>query len=370
MQRQKEITIGKTKIGGNSPCFIVAEIGINHDGNLDQALKLIDIAADAKCSAVKFQLFNASRMYVKGAGKYRVPTGEKKEIIKIVQDAVLPETWIATLKNYSASRGLLFFSSVFDEHSADVLERHGVDLYKIASYEMTHIPLFRHVARIRKPIIFSCGGARIREVAEAMEVIEAEQNRDIVLMHCMAKYPTALMELNLNILKTLKLAFPNAVIGHSDHSADPTQAAEAAVALGAKVIEKHITLDNNLPGPDHSFALNPRRLRKMVKVIRNTEQKVSLGEKVHVNPAVLGSSERKTFAVENYVRHFCYRGVFTTKRITLGERFGKRNIAVLRPGEIKNGLHPRYFELLIKGYKSSREIPEARGLVWNDVLLR
>lgn len=362
------ISTGKYKIGGSNPCYIVAEVGINFDGNFEQAIKLIDVAAAAGCNAVKFQLFTAEQMYPKNAGKYRVANGKKLDILTIVKDAELHPDWILELKTYATSKNLDFFSSVCDEASANILEKIHPSAYKIASYELTHIPLLQHVAKKKAPIIFSCGGSTLEEVAEAVRIIKQEGKEQIVLMHCMAKYPVPLSSANLRIITTLQLAFPDLVIGYSDHTSESVSAPILAVALGAKVIEKHITLNRNLPGPDHLFALEPKELKNMVLAIKDTEKKMKNDYKVKFDRKILGSSERKTYPIEQYVRDFAFRGIFSTKKIKKGERFTRENIAVLRPGEKKSGIHPRYFSLLLDRNHATRNIPAYTGLSWKDIL--
>lgn len=366
--RTKEFTFGKTKIGGGNSVFVIAEIGINYDDNLGQAYRLIDVAVKTGCDAVKFQLFKAEKMYAKNAGKYRIASGEKKDIIQIIKDNELRHEWIPKLKGYANKKDIEFLVTVCDEESGDVLERNNVEGYKLASYAITHIPLLRHIARKRKPIIFSCGGASMRETAEAIGVFEEEGNMDVVLMHCIGQYPASRESLNLKVIKSLQLAFPNVIIGYSDHSLDPTEAPVAAVTLGAKVIEKHITLDKNLPGPDHSFAVNPDELANMITAIRKAEEKMQKGSIPEIDTVILGTSERMTFDEEKEKRQFLYRTIFATKKIEKGEKFTSKNIAVLRPGENKRGLEPKYYELLVQGYTATRDVPDNKSIEWDDIL--
>lgn len=359
--------IGRTWIGGNHPCFIIAEIGINHDGKFEQALKLIDAAAAAKCDAVKFQLFSARRMYTPEAGKYRTANGKEKDIIEIIKDTELPTHWIPKLKRYARSKGLEFFSSLFDEQAADILEKYGADAYKIASSEAAHIPLIRHVARKGKPVLYSTGMATMAEVMSSAGVILAEGSGKLVIMQCAAVYPAPLSVLNLNVIRTFKSAFPEAIIGFSDHTSDPVLAPVAAVAMGAKVIEKHITLDRGLPGPDHVFALNPQELARMVREVRKTEKRMSSGSLIRVNPKIGGSYEKTTEKAEAYYRRFLYRCVFATKNIKKGERFSKRNLSVLRPGKQKRGLDPKYYDLLTSGLRAIRKVTRGKSVQWQDI---
>lgn len=365
MKNLKEIKIGKTKIGGKNPVFIVAEIGINFDGKFEQALKLIDSAADAKCNAVKFQLFKAERMYVGNAGNYITATGQKKDILEIVKKGELPPEWVSRLKKYAYEKKLEFFSTVCDEIGADLLKTNNMQAYKFASYEITHIPLFKYVAKFKKPIIFSSGGAKLNEIVETIEAIKSEKNNQIILMHCVGQYPAQLDKINLKVITTLQLAFPDIIIGYSDHTSDPTVAPRAAVLLGAKVIEKHITLNRKLPGPDHSFALDPNELKKMVKTIRQTEKDIHNGKIIKVEKYLLGTSERKIFPNEIFVRNFCYRSIFAIKDIRRGEKFSKKNLAVLRPGKNKRGLEPKYFSVIINGFKATKYIKKNDPIDWN-----
>lgn len=358
-------------VGGDNPCFIIAEIGINFDGKYEQALALIDVAAKAGCNVAKFQLFTAERMYAKKAGKYKTASGKKRDIIDIVREGELPPAWIPKLKAYANQKGLEFFATVCDEQGADILMQNNVDGYKFASYEITHIPLFRYVTKAKKPIVLSTGGATMREVAETMEVLADQKHNDTLLNHCNGEYPPKLSSLNLAVIKTLQFAFPYAVIGFSDNGSDPSLGvARAAVALGAKAYEAHITLDRTLPGPDHSFALNPKELAQTVRIIRETEREIQKGKTIDVDSRMLGTSERKTFEGEAYVRKFAYRCLFTKTAIKKGEKFTKKNIAVLRPGKNKRGLEPKYYELLLKGFRASRAIPENKSIQWEDVLTK
>lgn len=189
-------------------------------------------------------------------------------------------------------------------------------------------------------------------------------------MHCVAKYPAPPEYSNLSVIPMLAAAFPEAVIGFSDHSEHPTEAPCAAVRLGAKLIEKHFTIDKNLPGADHSFALNPDELKEMVDGIRKTEAELKQGITKPVSEKLLGSSYKTTTSIEGEIRNFAYRGIFTTAPIQKGEAFSEDNIAVLRPGQKPQGLHPRFFELLTSGVRAVRDIPADTGIVWDDILLK
>ncbi|GIK83866.1 MAG: spore coat polysaccharide biosynthesis protein SpsE [Patescibacteria group bacterium] len=369
--------LGKKNVGKNSPVFIIGEIGINYDGERKKALKLISVAAKAGVDAVKFQIFKSKRMYSENAGSLIVASGDKVDIHDLIKKMELPYEWLKELKSYAEDRGVEFFASVCDEISADALFETKPCAFKIASYEITHLPLLEYVTKKKLPIVLSCGGATMLEVSEAIQTIKEAGGKDIVLMHCISQYDVPLTKLNLNVLKTLQLQFPDLVIGYSDHSAHPTLAPVTAVALGAKVIEKHITLDKSSEGPDHSFALEPDELAEMVQAIREAEQKLKDGETVAVSQKTLGSSERMTFKNEVYVRKFAYRLLYATQPIKVGDLITTNNIAVLRSGEnykkyLKIGLHPRYYKLIVEPgvYRAQRNIKVGQAISWNDILAR
>ncbi|UCD03761.1 MAG: N-acetylneuraminate synthase family protein [Candidatus Woesearchaeota archaeon] len=361
-----KIKIGNRLVGEDQPVFVIAEAGINHDGKYNQALKMIDAATEAGVDAVKFQLFKAKKMYHKEAGDYTTAKGEKKSIYNLMEEVEVSESWIPKLMSYCKKKDVIFICTACDEKSADTLANNDIDAIKMASFAITHIPLLKHCARKQKPIIFSTGCALLREVEEAYHTIRNEGNNKTVMMHCIGKYPAPLEVTNARVIQTLKSAFPEAIIGFSDHSEDPVKAPTAAVAMGARVIEKHFTLDKTLPGADHSFALNPKQLKQMVEAIREAERKLADNERMGIDEILLGSGEKKVYPVEEYVRKFAYRGIFTIKDIKKGDMLTKENIDVLRPGEKDNGLHPRYYEFLLnKKVKVTKDIKANTGLTWD-----
>jgi sialic acid synthase SpsE len=343
------IKIGDRWIGEGEPCFIVAEAGSNHDGNLEQALAIIDAAKDAKADAVKFQNFRADKLYPRNAGTSDyLPV--KKPIYDIIKSMEMPSEWIPVLADYCKARDLIFFSAPFDEESADKLEPY-VQVYKIASYEITHAPLIRHVARKHKPMILSTGTADLAEVRQALEWCRAEGNNQVILLQCTASYPAPPSSLNIRALVTMRetLGVPT---GLSDHSRDPLVAPLAAVALGANVIEKHLTLSNNLPGPDHAYALEPAEFDTMVAAVRNAEQ-------------ALGNGVKVMQSVEQELRQFARRSIYAVRSIKKGEVLTADNVAVLRHGNLRVGLDPKYWNQVL-GRKVSREIPEGSPIEAGD----
>jgi sialic acid synthase SpsE len=371
-------SIGKRKLGRGQPCFITAEIGINFDGNWSTALKMIDAAADAGCDAVKFQVFRAEHMYIPKAGELVTASGKKVNIRSLLKKVELDYDWLHTLREYAEKKKLEFFASACDEASADALYKAGTSAFKITSYEMTHIPLIEHVSSRGLPLIISCGGNTMDEVVLAIRTAQQAGQKDILLMHCIAKYDAPLNALHLNVLKTLQLQFPDVLIGYSDHSADPVLAPVAAVALGAKMVEKHITLDRRSPGPDHSFALEPHQLKHMVELIRKTEAKLAAGKKVMIDPRVLGRSDRSTFPEEVYIKHYASRMCVAAVDIKRGEKFSAKNVVVLRPGELgekyaQHALYPSMYSRLLgkrdrHRYVATKAVKAGEIITWGAVL--
>lgn len=331
--------IGATLIGVGHPCYVIAEAGSNHNGSLPQAMQLIDVAAEAGADAVKFQLFRASRMYPRSAGVSGY-LGSAVPIYDIIASMEMSYEWLPELAGYCESRHIAFLATPFDEDSADQLVP-WVQAFKVASYEMTHIPLVRHVAAKGKPLIISTGTADIEEVEQTVVECRNAGNREIALLQCTAAYPAPLDSLNIRALATLSARF-GVPSGLSDHSRDPVVAPIVAVACGASIVEKHFTLSNDLPGPDHRFALQPTELRLMVEKIREAEQTLGSGAKVRA-------------PVEEELRAFARRSVFATRRIAAGEAFSVENVAVLRCGQRSPGLAPVAYAGVI-GRHAAREI--------------
>ena len=346
----KRVKIGDRWVGDGEPCFIIAEAGSNHNGSFEQALRLIDTAAEAGADAVKFQHFKAARMYPQSAGEsdyLKTP----KPIYDIIHEMETPDDWVPRLAAYCREKGMTFLSSPFDEDSADLLAPY-VPAYKVASYEMTHVPLVRHIARKGKPMIISTGTATLDEVRHVVDVITGEGNDQIVLLQCTASYPTPPDAVNVRAVTALREA-TGFLAGLSDHSRDPIVAPMAAVALGACVVEKHFTLNNNLPGPDHRFALEPNELADLVRRVRQVEE-------------VLGHGRKETLPIEAELRAFARRSIFAVRDIQPGEKLTADNIAVLRCGKIGFGLPPARFEHLL-GLQAVRSIRKDALVSMEDV---
>ncbi|MBI4789813.1 MAG: N-acetylneuraminate synthase family protein [Chloroflexi bacterium] len=345
-----KIKIGGRWVGESEPCFIVAEAGSNHNGDLEIAKRLVDVAVKAGADAVKFQTFRAHALYSPKAG-----TIDAKRIGAPIYQALakleMPYSWIPALADYCRRQGIVFLSSPFDEESADLLAPY-VPAFKVASYEISHIPLIKHIAAKNLPIILSTGTADLEEVAEAVNTIRQAGLREIVLLQCTAEYPAPIESLNLLALVTMRERF-QLLTGLSDHSRDPVLAPTAAVTLGATIIEKHFTLSNSLPGPDHEFALEPDELATMVNRIRQTE-------------LALGTGIKQRQPVESKRTEFGRRCIFASQEIRPGDTFTKSNTAVLRCGELTAGLHPRYLDNIL-GTRAARQIAQGVPVYPQDV---
>lgn len=345
------VQIGERLIGDGHPCFIIAEAGSNHNGQLAQAKCLIDAAAEAGADAVKFQCFRASKLYPRTAGQSDY-LKVARPIYDIVAEMEMPYEWLPELAAYSQEKGIMFLSSVFDEDSANRLDPY-VPAHKIASYEMTHLPLIRHVIGKGKPVIVSTGAANLDEVNETVEIFLQTGNDSLILMQCTASYPAPLEALNVRAVATMKQAFA-VPVGLSDHSRDPLVGPLAAVAVGANLIEKHLTLSNRLPGPDHRFALEPAELRLLIEKVREAEK-------------ALGSGEKTVHPVEVELRGFARRSIIAVRDIPAGGQLSPENVAVLRCGKLPAGLPPcDYPELL--GRQVARPIPRGAPILREDVV--
>ena len=337
----RTIEIAERKIGPGQPCFIIAEAGVNHNGELKLARQLVDTAVEAGADAVKFQTFQARRLVTEKAPKadYQLRATDSSESqFEMLSRLELSHEDHHDLKEYCQRRGILFLSTPFDELSADFLEQLGVPAFKMGSGELTNLPFLLHVARKSKPMIVSTGMASLGEVESAVEAIHSQGNLDLILLHCVSNYPADPADINLRAMDTLRCAF-DLPVGYSDH----TQGIEiplAAAALGACVIEKHITLDRHLPGPDQAVSLEPDELKTLVRGIRLVESALGDGRK---RPA---ASEADTASVAR-------KSLVAAIDIPAGTALTGEMIAIKRPG---NGLPPALRSSLI-GRRTRNAIP-------------
>lgn len=349
-QVKKSFEIRGKTIGAGAPCYIVAEAGSNHNGKLELALDLIDVAAEASADAVKFQTFEAKRLYPKSAGVSDY-LGDPTPIYDIIEAMEMPASWLPKLADRAHSSGLAFISSPFHEEAVALLDPY-VDAFKIASYEMTHTPLLREVAKTKKPVIMSTGASRDEEVGKALATLEEAGCQEVVVLQCTAAYPAPLESLNVRALQAMATTH-DVLTGLSDHSRSPTIAPMTAAAIGAAVIEKHFTMSRKLPGPDHAFAIEPDELKLLVQNVRAVE-------------LALGSGKKVVHDVERELRTFARRSLFTTRSIAAGELFSKENIDVLRQGKLGVGLPPEALDRVL-GSRATRDLPPETVLSEEDV---
>jgi len=336
----KSIEIGSQRIGDGMPCFVIAEAGVNHNGDLGLAKKLVDAAKQAGADAVKFQTFRAEKLVSATAPKaeYQMRTTDTDESqFAMIKALELSEEMHQELLGHCQQLDILFLSSPFDESTADFLDDLGMQAYKVPSGEITNLPFLAHLARKQKPIILSTGMSTLAEVETAVVVIQEEADVPIVLLHCVSNYPAAPVDINLRAMATMRQAF-SVPVGYSDHVPE-NEISFAAVAMGACVVEKHFTLDRNLPGPDHQASLEPEELAQLVKGIRNIESAFGDGRK---RPA---ESEKNTAAVAR-------KSLVAARDILPGEIISADMLSVKRPG---SGLSPSDLSLLI-GRKTKQRI--------------
>jgi N-acetylneuraminate synthase len=321
------IEISGRQVGPVRPCFIIAEAGVNHDGDRMKALELVDVAAESGADAVKFQTFRAEDVVTRTAPKaayqqQNTDAGESQfEMLKRLELGV--EDHIALIGRCE-QKGIEFMSTPFSANAADMLDELGIAVFKIPSGEITNLPLIEHIARKGRPSIISTGMATLTEVRQAAEAFQAAGNRELALLHCVSNYPAASGDVNLRAMRTMAKAF-EVPVGYSDHTLG-IEIALASVALGACILEKHFTLDNDLPGPDHQASLEPGDLKEMVRAIRTIEAAMGSGEK---GPA---SSEEETARVAR-------RSLVAARKIPARTCLEGEMIAARRPG---TGLPPSY----------------------------
>ena len=339
------------RIGARSPCFIIAEAGVNHNGDVELAKQLVDAAADAGADAVKFQTFKAERLVSAAAPKaeYQLQTTETSESqLEMLRHLELSPEAHRELQAYCQERGVLFISTPFDKESADLLDELGVPVFKIGSGEVTNWPLLEHIARKGKPIILSTGMSYLSEVGEAVRVIREAGNEQLVLLHCVSNYPANPADVNLRAMQTMAAAF-QVPVGYSDHTPG-IEAPLAAVALGACVIEKHFTLDKNLPGPDHRASLEPPGLQAMVAGIRTVE-------------SALGDGVKQPTLSEADNRSIVRRSLAAAPDIPEGAIIESEMLQSLRPA---SGISPALIEH-VAGRRVRRSLASGQLIDWGDL---
>lgn len=327
-----ELEIANKKIGDNYPTFIIAELSANHMNDFDIAVKTIEAMAEAGADAVKFQTFTPDTITLDCDNEYfQIKQGtvwDGQVLHDLYEDAYMPWDWQPKLKKVAEDLGLIVFSSPFDKTSVDFLEDMDVPAYKIASFEITDIPLIEYVASKAKPIIISTGIASLEDIELAVKTCHDAGNDKISLLKCTSSYPAPIEEINLNTIPDIKKRF-NVIVGLSDHTLG-SEVSVAAIAKGANIVEKHFILDRNMGGPDSEFSMEPHEFKQMVNSIRNVEK--ALGK----------VSYELTDNVKSN-REFS-RSLFVVKDIKKGELITEDNVRSIRPSF---GLHPKYLNEII-----------------------
>lgn len=336
--------------------LIIAEAGVNHNGDFEKAKELIKVAADSGADFVKFQTFKAEKLVSKSAKKAQYQELNLKEAdnsqFSMLKKLEMPEDWYLNLIDYSKSLGIKFLSTGFDEESIDFLETFEPELYKLPSGEITNKLLIQHIAQKGKPIILSTGMAYMKEIEDAINVIENEglYRSYITVLHCNTEYPTPMEDVNLKAMLHIEREL-GVKIGYSDHTLG-IEVPIAAVALGARVIEKHFTLDKSLPGPDHKASLEPIELKNMVSAIRNIEL------------AIFGSGIKEPSESEIKNKILGRKSLYASKEIEVGEFIKKEDIIALRPGD---GISPMDYEKVV-GKKTKERFSKFEKITLDKII--
>jgi N,N'-diacetyllegionaminate synthase len=351
-KRNDHFYLGQRLIGGDAPCFVIAEAGVNHNGDPQRALALVHAAADAGADAVKFQTFRAKDLVGASARKaaYQTAnTGSDESQLAMLERLELGPEVFRHLKAEAEKRGLIFLSTPFDQASAELLSSLGVVGFKLGSGDLTNLPFLTSIAHFGKPIILSSGMANLDEVEDAVHTLNAAGCQQVAMLHCVSSYPAPINDSNLRAMDSIRLAL-GVTVGMSDHSMG-WEVTLAAVARGAKIIEKHVTLDRRLPGPDHAASIEPHELKIMIQQIRLIESALGDGIKI---PA---ACERDTAEVAR-------RSVVAARDITPGTALTTADLAIKRPG---TGIQPRHYNGLL-GRTLKRGLVANEPLQWHDVL--
>ena len=339
----KRIKIRDKYIGNNDPCLIMVDAGVNHNNNVERAKELIRSAAGSGADVIKFQTYKADTITTKTAPRYWDPKldtdggGSQYDTFSRIDD--LPEEAYYEMKQLCEELGIIFCSTPFNLEDVELLIELHMDVFKISSSDITYLQLIRAVARTGKPIILSTGTASIGEIMEAVSTVRAEGNEDIILQHCILSYPCADTDANLTKMVKMKQIFDDIPVGYSDHTLG-TIIPVAAVALGARTLEKHYTVDKSLPdSPDHSLSVNPEELANMVENIRRVEK----GMGVFVDGR---------YAAEEKAYQYARKSIVAKVDIPKGTMIESRMLTCKRPGY---GIYPKFMDLLI-GMKSKSDI--------------
>ena len=333
-----KIKISNKWIGENYPTFVIAEAGINHNGNLKTAKKLIAEAKRSNADAIKFQTFSASDL-----------ASKKSQFFNLFKKLEFSDEEFTKLSNYAKSKDIIFLSTPFSTNAVDLLTKLKVPAFKIASGDLTNLPLIKYAASKNKPMIISTGMANMNEIRDAIKTIKISKNNKIIVMHSVSGYPTPVEQVNLNVIKSMMKKIPY-IIGYSDNGSNDLVPL-AAVIFGAKVIEKHFTLNKKMKGPDHLMSCDPKQLKEIIMNIRLVEKMFGTDEK---------SCQKSEFTNKIMAR----RSIITLYTIPKNITITKNMIGIKRPA---TGIEPKFFNEII-GKKTKRKINVETPLKWSDII--
>ncbi len=342
-----------TTISYNHPTYIIAEIGSNFDGSLKKAKLMVDLAKQAGADCAKFQSFLPDKIVSKSGFGSKHSSFQKKwrkTVYEVYQDAVFPREWHQEIMNHCKKRKIDFSSAPYDREAVDLLTSLKVPFFKIGSGEVSNLEFIKYIAKKGLPMFIGVGASTLGEIEDMVNTIKSTNNNQVVLMQCVTNYPSPFEDANINVLKTLQSAF-GTMVGYSDHTPGFTVPL-GAVALGAKVIEKHFTDNKKGNGPDHPFALEPREFRSMVNEIRNLEKAIGNGVKT------IYASEQETKILQR-------RSLYSTVKIQTGDTITEQMITLLRPAK---GLPPKFKSIFI-GKIAQKDLPKDHPIEWDLITL-
>ena len=344
----KDIKIGNKTIGENHPVYIIAEIGSNFNQNLEKAKELVDLAIEVGADAVKFQSFIADKIICKEAFEGLTLSFQakwNKPVWEVYKDAEFPREWHKEIYDYCNKKGITFFSSPYDREAVDLLDKIGCKCFKIGSGEISNIEFIKYIATKGKPLILGCGSTNMAEIEEAVNVIRSTGNNDLILLQCITNYPSPIDQANVRAMLSMKKVFQT-IVGYSDHSIGDRVIC-TAVALGAKVIEKHFTFNKSSDGPDHPHSFDVPEFKAMVEHVREVE-------------AALGSYEKFIVDAEKETVFLQRRSLFAATDVPAGTKISKEMISILRP---QAGLLPKHEKDII-GLKTTKTLNKGDPITW------
>lgn len=358
MKKISDIQIANKKIGANHPCFIIAEAGVNHNGDINIAKKLVDAAQKSGVDAIKFQTFKAEDIVTPSAeqAEYQIKSIGKDSQCNMLKKLELTYDQFRELKKYCDKKGIMFLTTPHSSKQDVDLAAELCPVIKVGSGDLTNLPILKYIAETKLPIMLSTGMSTLDEIKEAVDAI-LPINKQLMLLHCTTSYPVKYEQVNLRAMVTLKNTF-NLITGYSDHT-EGIDVAVAAVAMGAKVIEKHFTLDRNMEGPDHKASIDPKEMCELVQRIRHAEKEISSGKKcddilkeIPGMEKALGNGIKKQYPAEMDIANVARKSIVANADIKKGEKITGNMLTIKRPG---TGLHPRYLEKIL-GKTSTRNI--------------